>query len=215
MKPVIISGVIVSLSLIGAISYGVKQNQHSHTRTLSNNTGTETTATAAATLPLTTAGQGGTLGVSTDSNSSASLQSNLGQQSSSDNSAPIPGPESFGQYDQYIDGEHALFADLRVGTGTEATANKTVAVVYKGWLTNGTLFDESKTDPASGKLQAFQFQLGGGAVIRGWEEGIIGMKVGGLRRLIVPPKVGYGAAGHAPIPPNAMMVFDVQLFQVD
>lgn len=100
--------------------------------------------------------------------------------------------------------------DLKVGTGAEAVAGKTVTVNYTGWLTDGTKFDSSLD---SG--QPFSFVLGTGYVIPGWDQGVAGMKVGGKRRLTVPPALGYGANGAGGvIPPNATLVFDVELLNV-
>lgn len=100
--------------------------------------------------------------------------------------------------------------DLEVGTGAEAVAGKTVTVNYVGWLTDGTKFDSSYE---SG--QPFSFPLGGGQVIPGWDEGIVGMKVGGKRLLTIPPDKGYGPQGYPPtIPPNATLVFHVELLGV-
>lgn len=100
--------------------------------------------------------------------------------------------------------------DLTVGTGDEAVAGKTVTVHYTGWLVDGTMFDSSVT---SG--QPFQFVLGQGYVIPGWDQGVAGMKVGGKRRLTIPPALGYGEAGAGGvIPPNATLVFDVELLAV-
>ncbi len=84
---------------------------------------------------------------------------------------------------------------------------------YKGYLTNNTLFDQSRTD-ASGKVEALSFNLGEHKVIPGLEQGVAGMKVGGKRIIIVPPAVGYGATGKDPIPPNAVLIFEVELFSV-
>jgi FKBP-type peptidyl-prolyl cis-trans isomerase FkpA len=103
-----------------------------------------------------------------------------------------------------------IIEDLTVGEGTEATAGKRVTVHYTGWLTNGTKFDSSKdrNDP-------FDFPLGRGHVIRGWDEGVAGMKVGGKRKLTIPPELGYGARGAGGvIPPNATLVFEVELLAV-
>jgi FKBP-type peptidyl-prolyl cis-trans isomerase FkpA len=100
--------------------------------------------------------------------------------------------------------------DLVVGQGAEAAAGKSVKVHYTGWLTNGTKFDSSKDrdDP-------FVFPLGEGHVIRGWDEGVQGMKVGGKRKLTIPPALGYGARGAGGvIPPNATLVFEVELLGV-
>ena len=124
--------------------------------------------------------------------------------------AKVPGPETFKQYDQYKDGQHAMFGEIQVGTGLEVTAKTKVAVLYKGWLTDGSLFDQSRTDN-KGQLQPFVLTIGEHTVITGWEEGLVGMKVGGIRRIIVPPAVGYGPQGHDPIPGNVVLVFDVQL----
>jgi len=124
-----------------------------------------------------------------------------------------PDPTTFGQYDKYKDGTSALFGDIQVGQGAELKDTMKAAVYYKGWLTNGQLFDASRTG-SDGKLQPFIFTLGAHAVIPGWEQGLAGMKVGGTRLIIVPPAVGYGSAGQGPIPANATLVFEVQLLEV-
>lgn len=154
-------------------------------------------------------------------NQGNSLQTNLGQTQSSSSSSSSPkqlDPSTFGQYDQYKSATSARFAELSAGDGDTATAGKTASVVYKGWLTNGTLFDQSKTDPKSGKLVAFSFVLSDGSqpssVIAGWQEGISGMKVGAERLLIIPPAVGYGSTDHPPIPANSVLIFDVMLVAV-
>ncbi len=100
--------------------------------------------------------------------------------------------------------------DLLVGTGAEAVAGKRVTVHYVGTLTDGSKFDSSRDrdDP-------FQFVLGKGQVIRGWDQGVAGMKVGGKRKLTIPPDMGYGARGFPPvIPPNSTLVFEVELLGV-
>ncbi len=100
--------------------------------------------------------------------------------------------------------------DHQIGTGAEAKSGNTVAVHYTGTLTDGKKFDSS-LDRGS----PFEFQLGAGMVIQGWEQGIAGMKVGGKRRLVVPPEMGYGARGFANlIPPNSTLVFEVELMDV-
>jgi FKBP-type peptidyl-prolyl cis-trans isomerase FkpA len=102
------------------------------------------------------------------------------------------------------------FQDLIEGEGEVAAAGHRVTVHYTGWLTDGTKFDSSldRNDP-------FMFSLGAGQVIRGWDEGVEGMKVGGKRKLTIPPQLGYGAYGAGGvIPPNATLVFEVELLGV-
>ena len=102
------------------------------------------------------------------------------------------------------------YEDLVEGNGDTAKAGQMVTVHYTGWLENGQKFDSSKdrNDP-------FAFPLGAGHVIRGWDEGVQGMKVGGTRILVIPPQLGYGARGAGGvIPPNATLMFEVELLDV-
>ncbi|MBA2628272.1 MAG: FKBP-type peptidyl-prolyl cis-trans isomerase [Gemmatimonadales bacterium] len=102
------------------------------------------------------------------------------------------------------------YEEVAVGTGAAAVAGREVAVHYTGWLTNGTKFDSSHD-----RGQPYQFVLGERSVIDGWDEGVAGMKVGGKRKLVVPPSLGYGPEGRPPvIPPAATLVFDVELMGV-
>ena len=102
------------------------------------------------------------------------------------------------------------YTDDQVGTGAEATTGKTVSVHYTGWLLDGTKFDSSRD-----RNQPFSFPLGRGQVIKGWDEGVAGMKVGGKRTLVIPPDLGYGARGAGGvIPPNATLKFEVELLDV-
>lgn len=103
-----------------------------------------------------------------------------------------------------------VIEDLETGTGATAEKGRMVSVHYTGWLTDGRKFDSSKdrNDP-------FDFPLGAGHVIRGWDEGVQGMKEGGKRKLTIPPAMGYGARGAGGvIPPNATLVFEVELLKV-
>jgi len=99
--------------------------------------------------------------------------------------------------------------DLVVGTGATANSGNTVTVSYSGWLYDksrpngkGTLFDSGT---------GFSFTLGAGSVIAGWDQGVVGMRIGGQRRLIIPPELAYGSTGRASIPPNATLLFDITL----
>jgi FKBP-type peptidyl-prolyl cis-trans isomerase FkpA len=106
--------------------------------------------------------------------------------------------------------------DVRPGTGTAAATGNLLAVQYTGWL-----FDPSKTDSKGlqfdtslGGTDPFSFTLGAGQVITGWDQGLVGMRVGGLRRLVVPPSLAYGTSRTSLIPPNATLVFDIELVSV-
>ncbi len=102
------------------------------------------------------------------------------------------------------------YTDTKVGTGAEARTGQLVSVHYTGWLTDGKKFDSSKD-----RGQPFSFPLGGGQVIKGWDEGVAGMHVGGVRRLTIPAQLGYGPRGAGGvIPPNATLVFEVELLDV-
>jgi peptidylprolyl isomerase len=136
--------------------------------------------------------------------------------------SPVPSPGA----DNFNDGagltpvtypDGLKYIDLTVGTGPIAFSRENVTVQYTGWLSNGTKFDSSRT---AGRT-AFTFQLGAGAVIPGWDEGVPGMRVGGKRKLIIPSNLAYGPSGQQDpntgaqiIPPNAILVFDVELIKV-
>lgn len=106
--------------------------------------------------------------------------------------------------------------DLRVGTGNAAVAGNVLTVHYTGWF-----YDESKTDKkgvifnTSQGVDPFVFTLGLGAVIEGWDQGVVGMRVGGLRRLVVPPSLAYGQTRRGLIPPNATLVFEIELLSME
>lgn len=101
--------------------------------------------------------------------------------------------------------------DLVIGDGAEAKAGDTVTVHYRGTLTSGQQFDASYD-----RNSPFEFPLGGGRVIKGWDVGVAGMKIGGKRKLTIPPEMGYGARGAAGvIPPNATLIFEVELLGIN
>ena len=110
-----------------------------------------------------------------------------------------------------LEGDGSLeIEDLQVGDGEEAVPGKTVVVHYVGTLTDGSVFDSSRS-----RVEPFEFILGAGRVIEGWDQGVDGMKVGGKRKLVIPPDLGYGTRGAGGvIPPNATLIFEVELLEV-
>lgn len=102
------------------------------------------------------------------------------------------------------------YVDLAIGSGREAHAGETAIVHYTGTLTDGKKFDSSKD-----RNSPFSFRLGAGRVIKGWDEGVEGMKIGGIRKLVIPPQLGYGSRGAgAAVPPNATLIFEVELLDL-
>ena len=152
--------------------------------------------------------------------SDLSVVSNPGVQGAFSDGAPAsassePKPEDFSQYDKYKGEQTARIANLKVGSGAEAVSGKKVIVNYIGHLVSGALFDDSYS-----RNQPVLFTLGQGGVIAGWEQGIPGMKVGGKRRIVVPPSAGYGNqekknGDTVVIPANSLLIFDVELLAVE
>jgi len=123
-------------------------------------------------------------------------------------SAPIPKP--LPGTGRLVSTKSGLkYRDIKIGRGAEAKPGKIVTVHYRGWLDNGTEFDSSRK-----RNQPFTFTLGRGEVIRGWDEGVAGMRVGGVRELTIPPNLAYGHEGKGSIPPDSTLHFEVELLGV-
>jgi FKBP-type peptidyl-prolyl cis-trans isomerase len=108
-----------------------------------------------------------------------------------------------------ISEESLIVQELAIGTGEAAQVGDTLSVHYTGWLEDGTQFDSSVD-----RGTPFEFILGAGNVIAGWDEGLVGIQEGGKRKLIIPPDLAYGASGSGPIPPNATLTFEVELLEI-
>jgi FKBP-type peptidyl-prolyl cis-trans isomerase len=108
------------------------------------------------------------------------------------------------------DAQQLKVEDVKVGAGAVAVAGKTVTAHYTGTLTDGTKFDSSKD-----RGRPFSFKLGAGQVIRGWDEGLVGMREGGIRKLTIPPHMGYGDRAAGKIPPNSTLLFEIELLKVE
>ena len=121
-----------------------------------------------------------------------------------------PAPEADGAAKQNMN-DQLIIQDEVIGTGAEAVVGKHITVNYVGTLTDGTKFDSSLNPGRT----PFDFNLGAGEVIQGWDKGFSGMKVGGKRKLTIPPSLGYGSADMGTIPPNSTLIFEVELLKVE
>ncbi len=129
---------------------------------------------------------------------------------------PAVAPQTVAEGDYTTTASGLRSYDLQVGAGAEAVAGRTVLVHYTGWLTDGTRFDSSRQPRRPmGRQEPFSFRLGGGEVIKGWDEGVAGMRVGGKRQLVIPAALAYGDRGAGEvIPPGATLIFEVELVDV-
>ncbi len=122
---------------------------------------------------------------------------------------PLLLPTEISEEDFTVTDSGLRYYDIVEGDGAEATSGSTVTVNYTGWLTDNVKFDSSLDSGVP-----FPFTLGTGAVIPGWDEGLVGMKVGGIRQLVIPAELGYGETGSGMIPPGATLIFEVELLDV-
>lgn len=198
---------ILFVGLVTAGSYGILtvKNRHRNTAQAPLSSAAGRTGSSSGSVPLQTT-EVPVLGLTDGGATSRS-------QPAASPPSPYPDGPSLDQlkgYEELRNNATASFIDIVVGEGQEVRENTKVAVLYKGWLTNGTLFDSSRKD-AGGIVQPFIFTIGAREVVPGFEQGAFGMKVGGKRRVVIPPALGYGAAGQGPIPPDAVLVFDIEL----
>jgi len=119
---------------------------------------------------------------------------------------PLPTPRTVAEADYTVTASGLKYFDFVIGTDSAAVVGDAVLVHYNGWLTNGQLFDSSYL-----RGQPYLFLLGRGQVIRGWDEGVANMRIGGQRQLVIPPELAYGSTGQGSIPPNATLIFEVEL----
>ncbi len=181
---------------------------------------------------VTTSSYGSGLSVTNSSSSNGLQQSTLEKSDSSQTatnsstvSSTVPSnalklldPSTFKQYDtqKYLQGTTAFYTDLQLGTG--ATLNKPgqkAAILYKGWLTSGAMFDKTQVNAQGQNITySFVFDANPPQVIAGFDEGLAGMKVGGVRLFIIPPAAAYGSEAHGPIPANSVLIFQVQLMEI-
>lgn len=201
-----IPGLLVMAVLAGAC--GPKPESGSTTTTTTTTTTTASTP-AVGTTPAPDAGAA-TPGGATSPAPAGMESPGMSPAAGGDTASPAAtagGPPPAGTQKELARG--IKYTEMKAGTGAAAETGKTVSVHYTGWLTNGEKFDSSVD-----RGEPFEFRLGAGDVIPGWDEGVKGMKVGEKRRLEIPPDQAYGPQGVGPIPPNATLIFEVELLEV-
>lgn len=220
IKYLVAGFITVSLLVSGAIGYVTWNNNQSNKIVRTAVTGSK--GTESQVLSSNKNNQATVLSVAPNTNSTSLGSTPIGSgqstttrsnNNSDDSLAKMLDPSTFGQYDHYKNNTSALFKDLLVGEGAELASNKKAAVLYKVWLTNGTLVDASRENE-KGEMQPFSFTVGAREVIQAWDTSLIGMKVGGVRFLVVPPSVGYGSTPKGNIPANSVLIFQIQLLAV-
>jgi hypothetical protein len=199
---------VITAGIIGYVVWHAQQKP--------NQVAVKGESSVAQAIPLDSDQSGSSLSVSGNSGLGGGIEGNTDQSggSASSSKSSVPGPETFVQFDKYKGEKNALYQDIQPGTGDGIKVNKKAAVIYKVYLTDGKLIDQNRVDKDN-KIVPFVFTYGAHQVIPGWEQGFGGMKVGGVRRLIIPPAVGYGSKGQDPVPPNAVLVIDVQLLEIE
>ncbi len=205
-KEKIIAWVLGLVMVCGLIGVGFIVWNASKPKTATKQTTVKKTSTSTA--------SGGSLSVGDNSGIGAGLSGGsdvLGKAESVDAGAQKQKQEDFSQYDKYKDAKSALVGEISKGTGAEVKNGSAVGIYYIGRLTSGAVFDNQWPAKAGDKPKPFEFAIGTDKIIAGLQQGMVGMKVGGKRRIIVPPAVGYGDKGQGSIPPTSVLIFDVEL----
>ncbi len=202
-------GSIMVLSIFaigGYVFYSINSSNNKANKVVSKTT---SSSSGSSSLEVTdNSGLGGGLG-----NEAQSLGAST--EKSTANSAQESKKQNFTEYEKYKAEKSALFGDVKPGTGNEVKINDKVSIYYKGYLTNGEIFDNQWPAKEGDKPKPYDFEVSSSSsVLPGLKQGIIGMKVGGTRRVIIPPAVGYGERGQGSIPPDSVLIMDVELLSV-
>lgn len=201
-------GVFSLVLICGVVGYAVyASTKQDSPRQNSNQTPISTSDDSSSSLNVTSSSAVPLGNLPGENNSQGGASTGAGSSSTTNNSSnnkATVDPKTFKDYEKYKTAQNALFGDVTVGTGAEIKKGSRVAVNYRGWLTDGTMFDENVS-----RDKPLIFTVGEGKVVAGFEQGVLGMKVGGERLVIIPPAAGYGALSQGPIPGNSVLVFDV------
>lgn len=199
--------VISILAIGGFIFYSANSSKSSKNKAIVSN---EKSSNSGSSLEVTNnSGLGAGIGNDAQSLGEKTEKSNT-------NSSQTNNQQNFTEYEKYKTEKNALFGEVKQGTGAEVKIDDKVAVYYKGYLTSGQIFDNQWPAKEGDKPKPFEFEVSSkGNVIAGLKQGIIGMKVGGTRRIIIPPAVGYGDKGQGSIPPDSVLIMDVELLSIN
>lgn len=218
-KETVIAGVVVTVMLavmagVGFVIWHTLQNN----KPVKQSRKPTTIADSSSEGSLLGVGDGSGLGgsgIDLGQGQAQNLGTSGGNGGSGGNTSSSTQKQNFTEYEKYKKEKGALFGEIEQGTGPDVKANSKVSIYYKGYLLNGEVFDNQWPGSPNDKPKPFEFQIGTDQIIAGLQQGIFGMKMGGKRRVIVPPAVGYGEKGFKSIPPDSVLIFDVELLKVE